>query len=94
MSNPRMFSAQVAHENEEALTTLRELLERIDEESSATQDDFGAVSDLLAQTVNDAPLRSRYGNDIKLAAIVRILDDLASRVRELEAEKEEAATKK
>jgi cysteinyl-tRNA synthetase len=81
MSNPRAFNAQVFTEAEEAITTLRELLERIDDPSEAST----TLRELLAQTVIDAPLRSRHGDDIRFAAIVAVLDDLASRVRELEA---------
>ncbi len=83
MSNPRAFNAQVFNEAEEAITTLRELLERIDGSDAAPED---AVSELLAQTVIDAPLRSRHGDDIRFAAIVAVLDDLAARVRELEVQ--------
>ena len=83
MSNPSIFSGSVAREVAEAETTLRELLARAAENMASPE--VEELSDLLAQSAIDAPLAARYGSDIKLAAVVAILDDLASRVRELEA---------
>ncbi len=82
MSNPRVFSAAVAREVAEAEATLRELLAQAAENIGSPE--VEELSDLLAQAGADVPLATRYGNDIKLAAVVTILDDLASRIAALE----------